>query len=262
MLQRFTQDSTRSTIRRSFTQAARPMVLRVLCCLALGAANAAGSEVTYHVALDGNDENPGTQDQPFRSMHRAQQAVRKLLKEASNEPGTVVIHPGTYFQEQHLCLLWRQRLEPGVQGQRERLRIRAESYRAQYRLPRPRGHDFRLLRAPLDEDRSEPLLECSGQGRRTVQRLVVADSQGRGQSRKHFLGYSAALGRERFARQAAPVYRACRRARRADASVLLAGRHKAGRVLCRLAPPGIFRYNGSVPYAPNRCSQHSWNHHR
>ena len=73
-----------------------------LLCLALFPASISWGQVTYHVSVDGSDEAPGTQTQPFRSVSRAQEAVRKLLKEKSDNPVTVVIHAGTYRLEEPL----------------------------------------------------------------------------------------------------------------------------------------------------------------
>jgi hypothetical protein len=44
----------------------------------------------YYVAPTGSDRNPGTLDNPFATIHRAQQAVRQ-------KPGTVYLRGGTYY---------------------------------------------------------------------------------------------------------------------------------------------------------------------
>lgn len=44
----------------------------------------------YYVAPTGNDANPGTQERPFASLPRAQQAVRQ-------KPGSVFLRGGTYY---------------------------------------------------------------------------------------------------------------------------------------------------------------------
>ncbi len=49
----------------------------------------------FHVAANGDDSNPGTEQRPFASLSRAQAAARAL------PPGTgttIVVHPGTYCE--------------------------------------------------------------------------------------------------------------------------------------------------------------------
>ena len=59
-------------------------------------------EIAYHVAVDGSDENSGSKAQAFRSVTRAQEAVRKLSREKPGGSVTVIIHPGTYRLEEPL----------------------------------------------------------------------------------------------------------------------------------------------------------------
>jgi hypothetical protein len=49
----------------------------------------------FHVAVSGDDSNPGTADLPFASLERARDAVREI-NQAMQEPITVVVHGGTY----------------------------------------------------------------------------------------------------------------------------------------------------------------------
>src|SRR5215217_3159026 len=48
-----------------------------------------------HVALDGNDTWPGTQDRPLRTLHEARDRVRQGKREQSG-PITVLLHGGTH----------------------------------------------------------------------------------------------------------------------------------------------------------------------
>jgi len=60
----------------------------------------------YFVSTDGSDTNPGTQAQPFATLQRARDTVRKL-KQSSNLPHagvTVWIEAGTYYLNEPLTL--------------------------------------------------------------------------------------------------------------------------------------------------------------
>ena len=48
----------------------------------------------FHVSLQGDDANPGTQAKPFATLQRAQQAARKA---AGREAVTVLVRSGTYY---------------------------------------------------------------------------------------------------------------------------------------------------------------------
>ncbi len=48
------------------------------------------------VAPDGDDSNPGTESEPFRTIEKAQQAVRALRSAEAEEPVTVLLRGGTY----------------------------------------------------------------------------------------------------------------------------------------------------------------------
>lgn len=66
------------------------------CVLAMVLATPAAAAVTYHVAINGSDDNSGSQAAPFASIEKAQESVRKALKSHPGEPITVVVHPGTF----------------------------------------------------------------------------------------------------------------------------------------------------------------------
>ncbi len=51
---------------------------------------------TFHVAPTGSDNHPGTQEQPFQTIHRAQQAVRQS-QQRGQEPLQVVLAEGIYY---------------------------------------------------------------------------------------------------------------------------------------------------------------------
>jgi hypothetical protein len=50
----------------------------------------------YYVSLNGNDQNPGTKNKPFRTIPRAQAAVREKIAEGLNKPLTVFLREGFY----------------------------------------------------------------------------------------------------------------------------------------------------------------------
>ena len=64
---------------------------------ALKAATApdSGETVVFVVSYSGSDANPGTERKPFATLHRAQEAVRQLLKRSS--PVKVLVREGTYY---------------------------------------------------------------------------------------------------------------------------------------------------------------------
>jgi Right handed beta helix region len=53
-----------------------------------------GQATTFHVSSLGNDARPGTAKLPFATLHRAQEAVRRL--EQRSAPVTVMVREGTY----------------------------------------------------------------------------------------------------------------------------------------------------------------------
>jgi len=54
------------------------------------------SALEFHVAPDGRDSNPGTQEQPFATLEKARDAIRQLSSRSS-EPIGVEIHAGEYY---------------------------------------------------------------------------------------------------------------------------------------------------------------------
>lgn len=51
----------------------------------------------YYVAVDGNDNNAGTLDAPFATVHRAQAAVRQRIAAGLDGDITVYLRSGTYY---------------------------------------------------------------------------------------------------------------------------------------------------------------------
>ncbi|MFH1237792.1 MAG: right-handed parallel beta-helix repeat-containing protein [Candidatus Aenigmatarchaeota archaeon] len=69
----------------------------VACLIVVAQASAAQYPVNFYVSPDGNDANPGTLEQPFRTLERARDAVRSL-KNAGQfvSPVEIMIRGGTY----------------------------------------------------------------------------------------------------------------------------------------------------------------------
>jgi hypothetical protein len=55
-------------------------------------------QATFHVMPSGNDDNPGTEGQPFATIEKARQAVRAVNKEMVGDI-VVVLHGGAYTIE-------------------------------------------------------------------------------------------------------------------------------------------------------------------
>lgn len=72
--------------------------------LVSGVASADLAETVFHVALTGQDTNPGTAQAPFRSLARAQAAVRAEVGKGLRQPVRVVIGAGIYYLNQTLLL--------------------------------------------------------------------------------------------------------------------------------------------------------------
>jgi len=95
--------SSSAAARRLFAFAAAAALM--LCpgaAPAVTPAEPAQGEIAYHVAVDGSDQNPGSEAEPFRSVNRAQETVRRVLKEKPAKAVTVIVHPGTYPLEEPL----------------------------------------------------------------------------------------------------------------------------------------------------------------
>src|SRR5579871_6649202 len=61
-------------------------------------ATAAPPPVVFHVATTGNDHAPGTREQPFATLERAQAALRALKRQPGGlrQPVTILVQDGTY----------------------------------------------------------------------------------------------------------------------------------------------------------------------
>ncbi len=71
--------------------------MRRLCLLALVyCVSAAGAAGEYYVAPDGDDGNPGTQAQPFATLTRARNALRRRKKAKPDTDYRVLLRGGTY----------------------------------------------------------------------------------------------------------------------------------------------------------------------
>ncbi len=63
-----------------------------------------GESSTFYVSPSGSDDNSGAANSPFKSLHRAQEAVRKR-KKSSSRPIKVLIREGTYYLQRPLSFL-------------------------------------------------------------------------------------------------------------------------------------------------------------
>lgn len=57
--------------------------------------NNGGQQHVYHVAVNGNDANPGTEEKPFATIEHARDVIRTISLNMQN-PVEVIIHGGTY----------------------------------------------------------------------------------------------------------------------------------------------------------------------
>jgi len=82
--------------------------MRTLRCLGLlcllGLAARALSAAEWYVAPDGDDAHPGTRAQPFATLDRARDAVRRFRAEGGRAPATVWIRRGIYRVTQPFVL--------------------------------------------------------------------------------------------------------------------------------------------------------------
>ncbi len=67
--------------------------------VALVFTSAAAAATDFHVALNGNDADPGTKDKPFATPARAMAAVRALVSIGLKTDVRVVLRGGTYALE-------------------------------------------------------------------------------------------------------------------------------------------------------------------
>lgn len=82
--------------RREFLKLGGAASLSVLAGAGVPHASANSSE-TFYVSTEGNDDEPGTLEQPFASLSRAQLAVRKFRTGNPDIPVTVLVRRGTYY---------------------------------------------------------------------------------------------------------------------------------------------------------------------
>ncbi len=92
------------TMRTHFREAAK-MRLSCACILLLATCTLAGRPqrpVVFYVSPTGDDSAQGTEDKPFATLKRAQQAVRELVARGLDRPVRVVIREGVYRLEEPL----------------------------------------------------------------------------------------------------------------------------------------------------------------
>ncbi|HEX5483368.1 MAG TPA: hypothetical protein VFZ08_12155, partial [Terriglobia bacterium] len=63
----------------------------------------ASSDLEFYVATAGDDQNPGTESKPFRTLERAQKAVRAATTQA-RKPVRVLVREGAYYLNKPLTL--------------------------------------------------------------------------------------------------------------------------------------------------------------
>lgn len=93
-------------------RALRATCWAVFCLLSLAAHAATETPasvppgLTLHVAAGGNDNNPGTEEQPFASLEKARDTIRAQRVAGALPAGGVVVnvHPGTYRVRQTFAL--------------------------------------------------------------------------------------------------------------------------------------------------------------
>ena len=80
------------------------LALLASACLA-PPTRAADEQASFVVAVDGNDANPGTLSQPFATLERARDEVRKAnAAKAADKPIVVAVRGGDYFRTHALEL--------------------------------------------------------------------------------------------------------------------------------------------------------------
>ena len=51
----------------------------------------------FYVSVNGNDKNPGTKENPFATIEKAKNSIRKLKKKGLHQDVIVYIRKGTYI---------------------------------------------------------------------------------------------------------------------------------------------------------------------
>jgi hypothetical protein len=69
--------------------------------------NEKNGKVTFYVAKDGDDNNPGAEAQPFATIQHARDAVRKLIKTDFNTDVVVLIRSGAYYLKARIAYMER-----------------------------------------------------------------------------------------------------------------------------------------------------------
>lgn len=102
-LSREERDSKQKKAQKKMTHYPHGLLIQYLCVF-LCAVFLSGPvfAVEIHLAPEGNDASPGTSEQPFKTLARAQKAVREARKAAPNDAVTVTLSEGTYLLEKPL----------------------------------------------------------------------------------------------------------------------------------------------------------------
>src|SRR5690606_3853927 len=79
----------------------RLVLLVLMIWVGLWACGKTGT-VRYYVSPDGNDQHEGTKSEPFRTIERAQEAVRKSKAEEPGKSFEVILRGGTYTVEKSI----------------------------------------------------------------------------------------------------------------------------------------------------------------
>ena len=68
----------------------------VLLILLFSGCTPSENAIVFHIATNGSDDNPGTEDKPFATLGKAQTAARKLLEGELESDIVVLLHEGIY----------------------------------------------------------------------------------------------------------------------------------------------------------------------
>ncbi len=81
-------------------------ILVGMICLSFAGTAAADVQKAFHVSPFGSDKNPGTEPEPFQTIQRARDEVRKVNQRMTGDI-EVILHDGTYQLGETLCFDYR-----------------------------------------------------------------------------------------------------------------------------------------------------------